>query len=110
MTLEFAREYAAPFLELAPSTTPIAISPEALVAKVCERMGIAVRALKSPDKSKALVRARQIVTLLLKELGGLSYSEISRWVGNRATSTLSHAYQSAQKQLQESPHLRRMVT
>ncbi|HEX7927077.1 MAG TPA: DnaA/Hda family protein [bacterium] len=110
ITLEFAREYAAPFLEVAPLTAPIAISPDALVAKVCERMGIAVRALKSPDKSTALVRARQIVTLLLKDLAGLSYSEISRWVGNRATSTLSHAYQSAQKQLEASPHLRRMVT
>ncbi len=109
VTLEFARQYAAPFLELSALAGPIAISPEALVAKVCDRFGIAQRALRSPEKSTALVRARQVVIYLLRDLGGLSYSEISRWVGNRATSTLSHAYQTAQKQLAESPHLRRMV-
>jgi chromosomal replication initiator protein len=110
VTLEFARQYAAPFLELSTLAGPIAVTPEVLVAKVCDRFGIAQRALRSPEKSTALVRARQVVIYLLKDLGGLSYSEISPWVGNRATSTLSHAYQTARRQLAESPHLRRMVT
>lgn len=110
VTLAFAREYAAPFLPPEPTRHSAAVSPEQVVSKVCERMGMSQRALRAPEKSTAQVRARQIVVYLLKDLAGLSYSEISRWVGNRAPSTLSHAYRSAQKQLEESAHLRRMVT
>jgi chromosomal replication initiator protein len=110
VTLAFAREYAAPFLPPEPKRNNVAVSPETVVGKVCERMGISQRALRAPEKSTAQVRARQIVIYLLKDLAGLSYSEISRWVGNRAPSTLSHAYRCAQKQLEESAHLRRMVT
>lgn len=110
VTLAFAKEYAAPFLPQEPERRGIALPPAQVVGKVCERMGISQRALRAPEKSTAQVRARQIVVYLLRDLVGLSYSEISRWVGNRAPSTLSHAYRSAQKQLEESAHLRRMIT
>jgi chromosomal replication initiator protein len=109
VTLEFTREFAAPFLGLPPRPGRVPLAPEAVVGRVCERLAVHQRALRSRGKSAALVRARQVITYLLKDLAGLSYSEISRWVGNRAVSTLSHGYHQVLDGMEQSPHLRRMV-
>jgi chromosomal replication initiation ATPase DnaA len=94
---------------LPPRPGRVPLAPEAVVGRVCERLAVHQRALRSRGKSAALVRARQVITYLLKDLAGLSYSEISRWVGNRAVSTLSHGYHQVLDGMEQSPHLRRMV-
>jgi chromosomal replication initiator protein len=109
ITLEFALEVAAPFLDPAPATPTTPILPEAVLSLVCERMGVAQKGLRGRDKSAVLVRSRQVTTYLLRDLAGLSYSQISRLLGGRVASTLSHGYHTLLREMAASPHLRRMV-
>jgi chromosomal replication initiator protein len=108
LTREFVEHAAAPLLaEEGGWGAPVVA--DRIVAAVCERFGIAAKALHSPSRAPTLVRARQVAVLLLKELAGLSYPEMGPWLGHRTPSTLSHAIHSLQRDLARHPHVQRLV-
>ncbi|MFI5400925.1 MAG: DnaA ATPase domain-containing protein [SAR324 cluster bacterium] len=108
LTREFVEHVAAPLLAEGESWGAPVLA-ERIVGAVCERFGIAVKALQAPSRTPTLVRARQVTVLLLKELAGLSYPEMAPWLGQRTPSTLSHASHTLERDLARHPHVQRLV-
>jgi len=108
LTREFVEHVAAPLLAEGEGWGSPVLA-ERIVAAVCERFGIAVKALQAPSRTPTLVRARQVTVFLLKELSGLSYPEMAPWLGHRTPSTLSHASHALERDLARHPHVHRLV-
>jgi chromosomal replication initiator protein len=108
LTREFVEHVAAPLLsEEGGWGAPVVA--ERIVGAICERFGIAAKALQTPTRTPTLVRARQVAVLLLKEAAGLSYPEMAEWLGQRRPSTLSHALHTLERDLARHPHVQRLV-
>lgn len=60
----------------------------------CAVYGVSEQVLLSPSRVPLLVRARQQIIRILRDLGGFSYPEIGRRL-NRDHSTVIHSYESA---------------
>lgn len=108
LTREFVEHVAAPLLSDEDGWGAPVLA-ERIIGAVCERFGIAPKALQAPTRTPTLVRARQVAVLLLKELAGLSYPEMGEWLGHRTPSTLSHAVHTLQRDLARHPHVLRLV-
>jgi chromosomal replication initiator protein len=108
LTREFVEHVAQPLLaEDGGWGAPVVA--ERIVDAACERFGIGSKALQAPSRTPTLVRARQVVALLLKELAGLSYPEMAQWLGYRTPSTLSHAVSTLERDLARHPHVQRLL-
>jgi chromosomal replication initiator protein len=59
--------------------------------KVAEHYGLKVADLESPNRSRSIVRPRQIAMYLARQLTPRSYPEIGRRFGNRDHTTVMHA-------------------
>jgi chromosomal replication initiator protein len=109
VTLEFAERCAAPFFDAERAGEERPVSREAILERTADRFGITVRALKGRGRSPNLAGARRLAVHLLKALGDCSYSEIGTLLGNRSHSTMVHAHQTLQADLQRDDNLRRTV-
>ncbi len=63
-------------------------TPLAMVRAMCDKMGVSFDAVSSPARNRAVVRARQIMSLALKSATKLSLSEIGRLLGDRDHATV----------------------
>ncbi len=65
--------------------------------KVAEHYGLKVADLESPNRSRSIVRPRQISMYLARQLTPRSYPEIGRRFGNRDHTTVMHAVETIQR-------------
>ncbi|MEQ1863111.1 MAG: chromosomal replication initiator protein DnaA [Micropepsaceae bacterium] len=65
--------------------------------KVAEHYGLKVADLESPNRSRSIVRPRQIAMHLARQLTPRSYPEIGRRFGNRDHTTVMHAVETIQR-------------
>ena len=67
------------------------VTIEEIKKKVAEHYGLKVADLESPNRSRSIVRPRQIAMYLARLLTPRSYPEIGRRFGNRDHTTVMHA-------------------
>jgi chromosomal replication initiator protein len=72
-------------------------TPLGMVRAMCEKMGVSFDAVCSPARSRALVRARQIMMFALKTATKLSLAEIGRLIGDRDHATVLYAISQIEK-------------
>lgn len=63
-------------------------TPLAMVRAMCEKLGVSFDAVSSSARCRAVVRARQIMSVALKSATKLSLSEIGRLMGDRDHATI----------------------
>lgn len=75
-------------------------TPVAMVRDMCEKLAVSYDAVCGNGRSRALVLARQIMMVVLKEATQLSLSEIGNFVGGRDHATVLYAIKQIEKQKQ----------
>ena len=73
------------------------VTIEEIKKKVAEHYGLKVQDLESPNRSRSIVRPRQIAMYLGRLLTPRSYPEIGRRFGNRDHTTVMHAVETIQR-------------
>ncbi|MBU6155436.1 MAG: chromosomal replication initiator protein DnaA [Alphaproteobacteria bacterium] len=73
------------------------VTIEEIKKKVAEHYGLKVAELESPNRSRSIVRPRQIAMYLARLLTPRSYPEIGRRFGNRDHTTVMHAVETIQR-------------
>jgi chromosomal replication initiator protein len=106
VTLDFVERVAAPFFDRDPDQAGLPVSSDAVFARVCDQYEVTLKALRSRDRTAHISRARRVAAYLLRELGTLSYPEIGTALGGRTHTTVIHAVNRVQEELQEDPHFR----
>lgn len=72
-----------------------------IVAFVCFMEGISEDDLRSQNRSRQLVEARQLVVHLARQWTPMSLPEIGRFLGDRDHTTILHAEQQAKRKVKE---------
>lgn len=108
ITPAFATSLLAPLFDTVPAARPT-VTPQEIIARVCEHTGVKPDALRSRGRAGQVVRARRIVVTLLRRAGGLSYGEIGLLLGNRSHSTVIQAERGLQADMAREPVLRQFV-
>lgn len=108
ITPGFAASLVAPLFDTEP-VARTAVSPQQIIARVCEHAGIKPDVLRSRGRAAKVVKARRIAVHLLRQAGGLSYAEIGLLLGNRSHSTMIQAERALQAELAQEPVLRQFV-
>ena len=73
------------------------VTIEEIKKKTAEHFGLKVADLESPNRSRSIVRPRQIAMHLARQLTPRSYPEIGRRFGNRDHTTVMHAVETIQR-------------
>ena len=73
------------------------VTIEEIKKKTAEHFGLKVSDLESPNRSRSIVRPRQIAMHLARQLTPRSYPEIGRRFGNRDHTTVMHAVETIQR-------------
>ena len=73
------------------------VTIEEIKKKVADHFGLKVADLESPNRSRSIVRPRQIAMYLGRLLTPRSYPEIGRRFGNRDHTTVMHAVETIQR-------------
>lgn len=73
-------------------------TPSAMVREMCEKLAVSYDAVCGNGRSRSLVLARQIMMVVLKQVTGLSLSEIGNFVGGRDHATVLYAIRQIEKQ------------
>ncbi len=89
--------------------TSIKVSIEEIQRIVCEHFGIPPDMLKAKIRKQEIVMARQIAMYLCKELTDLSLKTIGLHFGGRDHSTVIHACQSVEEDMQKNEKFRNLV-
>ena len=74
-------------------------TPSAMVREMCEKLAVSYDAVCGNGRSRSLVLARQIMMVVLKNVTGLSLSEIGNFVGGRDHATVLYAIKQIEKHL-----------
>ena len=106
ISLEMASEVLSSFFQ-GNSSGPVKIAD--VMSVVAEYHDITVDQLKSKRRTQDLARARQIAMYLAREMTGASLNQIGRAFGGRDHSTVSHACQKIQKDIDSDPRFRGTV-
>ncbi len=77
-----------------------------VMGAVCEHMQINEKSIVGRTRSQEVVRARSMIVYLSKQLTDRTLTEIGNHIGHRTHSTVLHAYNSIQQQLQYDSALR----
>ncbi|MBQ1927728.1 MAG: AAA family ATPase [Alphaproteobacteria bacterium] len=72
-------------------------SPIAIVKSMCEKLGVSYDAVCGTGRARALVLARQMMMVVLKNATGLSLSEIGQYVGGRDHATVMYGIDRIEK-------------
>ena len=72
-------------------------SPIAMVRSMCEKLGVSYDAVCGNGRSRALVLARQMMMVVLKNVTGMSLCEIGSYVGGRDHATVMYAIERIEK-------------
>jgi chromosomal replication initiator protein len=73
-------------------------TPSAMVREMCEKLAVSYDAVCGNGRSRSLVLARQMMMVVLKNVTGLSLSEIGNFVGGRDHATVLYAIKQIEKQ------------
>ena len=73
-------------------------TPSAMVREMCEKLAVSYDAVCGNGRTRSLVLARQIMMVVLKNVTGLSLSEIGNFVGGRDHATVLYAIKQIEKQ------------
>ena len=74
-------------------------TPSVMVREMCEKLAVSYVAVWGNGRSRSLVLARQIMMVVLKNVTGLSLSEIGNFVGGRDHATVLYAIKQIEKHL-----------
>ena len=74
-------------------------TPNAMVREMCDKLAVSYDAVCGNGRSRSLVLARQIMMVVLKNVTGLSLSEIGNFVGDRDHATVLYAIKQIEKLL-----------
>jgi chromosomal replication initiator protein len=77
--------------DLITDTEGTKVTPSMILGQTADYFGLTIDALRSPDRSRALVNARQIAMYLCRELTDLSLPKIGQQFGGRDHTTVMHA-------------------
>ena len=77
------------------------ITPALVMSQTASYFGVSIDALRSSDRSRVLVNARQIAMYLCRELTELSLPKIGQVFGGRDHTTVMHAEKKIRKQMAE---------
>ena len=72
-------------------------APVAIVKSMCEKLGVSYDAVCGSGRSRALVLARQIMMVVLKNATDLSLEQIGSYVGGRDHATVMYAIDRIEK-------------
>ena len=86
---------------LLPNAAEVRVTPDLVVAVAAEYFDITPDEIRSSNRSRPLVNARQMAMYLCRELTDLSLPEIGRRFGGRDHSTVLHANNKIRRQMQE---------
>jgi len=98
VTLDLAEEVLG---HLFPTSGAEPVRTDTILHEVAAYFGVSVDDLKSQNRSKPIVSARQIAMYLLRDLTELSLPKIGEVFGGRDHTTVLHAYQKMVSQLSE---------
>jgi chromosomal replication initiator protein len=82
------------------SITPREVLLEDVVGMVCEHTNVTEKAITSKSRQKDVLRARQMIVYLAKQLTGHSLNEIGQVIGNRSHATVLHAFTMVKDQME----------
>jgi chromosomal replication initiator protein len=85
------------------------VTPAMVIETVATNFQLTTPDLLGRKRDGETALARQVAMYLLKKEYEFSMAEIGRELGNRDPSTVSHAYEKINGELEESPYLRRKV-
>lgn len=85
------------------------ISPEGILTAVCQKFNLKPEVLRSPKRTKEVVRPRQITAYLLRNLSQISLQQIGELLGGRDHSTILHSLGKIEEELTRDPFLRSQV-
>ncbi|MBQ6736032.1 MAG: AAA family ATPase [Alphaproteobacteria bacterium] len=74
-------------------------SPIVMVKSMCEKLGVSYDAVCGSGRARALVLARQMMMVVLKNVTGLSLAEIGEYVGGRDHATVMYGIDRIEKLL-----------
>jgi chromosomal replication initiator protein len=77
------------------------VTPSMILGQTADYFGLTIDALRSADRSRALVNARQIAMYLCRELTDLSLPKIGQQFGGRDHTTVMHADRKIREQMAE---------
>jgi chromosomal replication initiator protein len=86
------------------------VTPEKIAQAVSEYYGVAMDALKGQKREKSIVVPRQIAMFLMREETEVSLLRIGAELGGRDHSTVLHAYDKINREMQVNDELRREVS
>jgi chromosomal replication initiator protein len=86
---------------LLPNAAEARVTPDLVIAVAAEYYDITPDEIRSSNRSRPLVNARQMAMYLCRELTDLSLPEIGRRFGGRDHSTVLHANNKIRRQMQE---------
>jgi chromosomal replication initiator protein len=87
----------------------LALTVEDIQKIVCEHFGIRISDIKSKRRSKSLVLPRQIAMYLSRNLCKVSLADIGDKFGGKDHSTVIHAINKIEGQLEKNPHLMQTI-
>ncbi len=82
------------------------LTVEVIKQEVAERYGLTVEELEGPSRRKDIAHARQVAIYLARELTSSSFPALGGALGGRDHSTIMHAYQKLQEEMETTPLLR----
>ena len=102
VTLALVKTVVERLVEVQPRTVML----EDVMGMVCEHENVTATSINGKSRQKDIVRARQMVIWLAKELTDRSYEDIGKALGKRSHATILHAHHSVQDQLTYDPILK----
>lgn len=81
---------------------PQTIKPDQIIEAICDYYNIKQTQLKGKKRDASLVRPRHVCMYLLKEEGGLTFSDIGNLLGGRDHTTVMHAVDKITKLMSDS--------
>jgi len=87
ITIELAEEVIHQYVDPEPDH----LTPERIIAVVCERFGVRSEAMCGERRTKTIAMPRQVAMYLMRQLTDLSLAEIGRLFGGRDHTTVLHA-------------------
>lgn len=86
-------------------TAPVPISMDVVLDRVSCRFGVTVEELKSHQRGRSLVTARQVAMYLSRKMAAASFPSIAEKFGGRDHSTVIHAVRAVERRRADDPEL-----
>jgi chromosomal replication initiator protein len=84
-------------------TSNTSTNTEEMLLTMCRHMEIDISIIKGSGRSREIARARQKAVYILRSLGGVSYVQIAKMMGNKDHSSIIYAESQAKKLKQTDP-------